>query len=275
MKSAIVGLALISLCLTGAAASGAPITVALTTADGRGADSFVRGGGGIDPVSGLQFRNTNYGDSELAAVKFIRSGIGASGPTIDYNNSFTRDAFLRFDLAGINGTVTAATLTLGVRATENAQAETIAFNIIVDGHAQDAAPGAGGWEESTLTMNNSGLVNAAVPLLQAISGGSVTVPGTAVPNLVTTVQWSHANLVALLNADTNGLVTFVIEGSPSSSPLGVNFWTKENIAGGFIPTLELTYEAIATVAEPTGIALFGFGLAGLGAAMRRRRQDPA
>ena len=256
----------------GLAARGADAAViTLTTADNRGADTFVRGGGGIDPVSGLEFRNTNYGDRETAAAKFIRSGIGGGGPTIDYENSFTRTAFFRFDLGAIGGTITAATLTLGVRSTESGDSVPVVLNTIADGHAQDAAPGDGGWEEFALTMSNSGLVEDAASLIQAVDPVPLTVPGTPGPATGVTVQWSSANLLSLLNADTNGLVTFVVNGAPSTSPRAITFWSRENTAGGPVPTLQLTVEQDGTpLPAPEGLVLFMAGLAGLGVLRRLR-----
>ncbi len=246
--------------------------ITLTTADGNGADSFVRGGFGIDPGSGGTFRSTNYGGSELSAVKFIQSGSGGGGLTIDYDNSFTRAAYFRFDLSGIGGTITGATLSLNLRATELGNSVPIVFNTIADGHAQDAAPGAGGWTESGLTMENSGLLADPAGLIQAINTSGFTVPGTPGPTVGPVIDWTHSGLVPRLNADTNGLVTFVLIGAPLLSGRGVNFWTKENTVGALIPTLSLTVEPDqVAVAAPGTFTLLGLGLLTVGFARWRSR----
>jgi hypothetical protein len=261
--------AALALGLVPAGAGAALIT--LTTADGDGADSFVRGGPGIDPGSGIAFRNTNYGASILSALKFNRSGIGGGGNTIDYENSFTRAAYFRFDIGSIGGTVTAATLSLGIRATELGNPVGIVFNAIADGHAQDGAPGAGGWEENALTMANSGLLTDPAGLIQPIS--NFTVPGTPGPAVGPILNWSHSNLVSQLNDDTNGLVTFVLIGAPVVSGRGANFWTKENLEGALFPTLSLTVEPDqVAVNAPGALSLLGLGLAFV-AVGRRRRKD--
>lgn len=272
MRKTLTAILFSTVCYAGVPASGAPIAVTLTTADGLGADSFVRGSGAADPIAGTPFRETNYGDRDNAAVKFIRSGIGSGSLTINYESSFTRTAYLRFDLSGISGTVTAATLSLGIRATENVSTIPVIFNTLFDGHAQDAAPGVGGWSESGLTMLNSGLLDDPAALLNPINTVAANLPAANVPSTTTIFDWSHPGLVDALNADTNGLITFVINGAPVTNSLGANFWTKENLEGGFIPTLQLTFEAdeVASVAEPGLPVLLGLGLAGLGLIRRRR-----
>jgi len=243
--------------------------ITLTTADGAGADSFVRGGPGIDSGSGVAYRNTNYGGSDLAAIKFIPSGTGGGGLSIDYDNSFTRAAYFRFDIGSIGGTVTGATLSLNLRATELGNNVPIVFNAIVDGHTQDGAPGGGGWEENTLTMANSGLLADPTGLMDVI--GNATVPGTPGPTVGPILNWSHANLVSQLNADTNGLFTFVLIGAPLLSGRGVNFWTKENLEGALFPTLSLTVEP-DQVPAPGAVGLLGLGLGCLVARGRVRRR---
>jgi hypothetical protein len=271
VRLASAGLLFTAIALAGLSASAAPVIVTLTTADGLGADNSVRGGGGTDPDSGLEFRHTNYGGRQVAVLKFIPSGVGGGGPTIDYDNSFTRAAFFRFDLSGIGGTITAATLTLGVRQTELASAVPIGLSTVADGHAQDAAPADGGWEEFGQTMWNSGLLTDEAAMLQAV-GAALTVPSTPGPSTDTVVQWSSAHLLAQINADTNGLVTFVVNGAPVilSGSRGVQFWSKENEDGGPIPTLQLTVEQDEVpLSAPPGAALFALGLAAV--AWRRRK----
>lgn len=248
------------------AATAAVIT--LTTADGDGADSYVRGGPDIDAISGNAYRETNYGSRDISQIKFIPSGLGGGGLSIDYDNSFTRAAYLRFDLSGVTGTIADATLSLNIRATELGNSVPVVLNTIADGHAQDAAPGAGGWQENTLTMLNSGLLTDPSGLLQSV--GSFTVPGTPGPTVGPIVNWTNSNLVPRLNDDTNGLVTFVIIGAPLLSGRGVNFWTKENLEGALIPTLSLTVEDQVALPAPGTAILFCLGAVAIAAGQRRR-----
>lgn len=249
-----------------AVATAAVIT--LTTDDGVGADTYVRGGSTIDSGSGVAYRNTNYGGRDISQIKFVTSGSGSGGLTIDYDNSFTRAAYLRFDMSGISGTITDATLSFNMRATELANTVPVVFNTIADGHAQDADPGAGGWAENALTMANSGLLSDPKGLLDPINSSGFILPSTPGPTIGPVVNWTHSTLVARLNADTNDLVTFVIIGAPELSGRGANFWTKENDEGALIPTLTLTVEDQVAIPSPGTAILFGLCVAGV--FLRRR-----
>jgi len=258
------------ICFVPGPATAALIT--LTTADGDGADSYVRGGSGIDSGSGAAYRVTNYGSRDISQIKFIPAGTGSGGLNIDYDNSFTRAAYLRFDISGVTGPITDATLSFNMRATELGNSVPVVFNTITDGHAQDAAPGAGGWREDTLTMENSGLLTDPTGLIQAINSSGFSLPSTPGPTIGPIVNWTHSNLVPRLNADTNGLVTFVIIGAPLLSGRGANFWTKENLEGTLIPTLSLTVEDQVAITAPGAVFLLCVGAAGIASHRRRTKQ---
>lgn len=181
----------------------------------------------------------------------------------DFDANFTRLAPLRFDLSSVTGTVTAAKLTLGVKLTELDANVTFTLNLLPDGANLDTAPGAGGWDETGITMANSFLAGE-LPLIGA--GGRHTVLG----GIDTIAEFSGNTLRDRIRENTNDLVTFALL-PLFNSPQGIQFFSKENADGGLIPTLELTVidENTASITEPGTLALFGFGLIGLGFARRK------
>ena len=171
---------------------------------------------------------------------------------------------LRFDLSSITGTVTAAKLTLGVKLTELDANVTFSLNFLPDGESLDAAPAAGGWDETGITMANSLL--AGILPLQAVGGRNTVLGGVD-----TMTMFSGNSLRQRVRDDTNDLITFAI--LPFlNSPQGIQFFSKENPDGVLIPTLELTVDDqnSASVSEPGMLALFGLGLVGFLFARRRK-----
>lgn len=260
MNSFAVAAGLISCFWIGAAQA---TLISLTTADGRGADTFLNGGGEVLTSTGLPRRNSNFGTLDRLAVKFFPQG--SNNNDTDFDSNFTRLALLRFDLSSVTGTVTAAKLTLGVKLTELDSNVTFTLNLLPDGAGLDAAPGAGGWDETGITMANSLLANE-LPLIGA--GGRNTVLG----GIDTIAEFSGNTLRDRIREDTNDLVTFALL-PLFNSPQGIQFFSKENGAGVLIPTLELTVadQGPLPVAEPGSLMLFGFGLVGLSLVRKRGR----
>jgi len=236
--------------------------ISLTTADGFGADTFLNGGGEVLGSTGLPRRDSNFGTLDRLVVKF--SPQGSNNNDTDFDSNFTRLALLRFDLSSVTGTVTAAKLTLGVKVTELDANVTFTLNLLPDGANLDAAPNAGGWDETGITMANSFLAGE-LPVIGA--GGRNTVLG----GIDTIAEFSGNTLRTRIREDTNDLVTFALL-PLFNSPQGIQFFSKENADGGLIPTLELTVadQNSTSVVEPGTLALFGFGLSGLCLARRKR-----
>jgi hypothetical protein len=213
--------------LCGGAAHAAQVM--LTTAVGDGADTYVRGG---------TFRAANFGSDPFLVWKTQANTNGDA----NYLDFFSRVTFVRFDLRGVAGTVTRAIVRMQVHTAELPQAPhaTVRLGPLPDGHVRDAAPGAGGWTESTLTLDHV-LADGMIP------------NGSFGANLVTAngqiVEW---DVTSFVQTDTNGLVTFAATGHPglTNTARGGNFWSKENTQGGMPPTLELTIGGGASALTP-------------------------
>lgn len=268
--SVILGLALGAFALSLASPARATL-ITLTTADGLfGADTFLNGGGEILAATGRPRRDSNFGNENRLVVKFTKSGGNSNDLDFDSNN--TRISLLRFDLSSITGTVTAASLKLGVRQTElnadNVPADvSVGLGLLRDATALDAAPTGGGWDETGITMNNSVLANV-FPI--GSFPGAIRVPGVALGTTGATATFDGNAALNSILGDTNDLITFVIL-PQLNSPQGIQFFSKENLEGGLFPTLELEVTGgITPVPLPGTLVLFGSGLVGL-FFMRRRR----
>ena len=237
--------------------------ISLTTADGLGADTFLNGGPEILDSTGLPRRDSNFGALDRLVVKFAPQG--SNNNDTNFDSRFTRLSLLRFDLSSVTGTVTAAKLTLGVKLTELDANVTFSLNLLSDGAGLDAAPGAGGWDETGITMANSLL--AGILPLEGLGGRNTVLGG-----IDTMTMFSGNSLRQRIRDDTNDLITFAI--LPFlNSPQGIQFFSKENPEGVLIPTLELTVDEqnSASVSEPGALALLGLGLVGFALARRRKR----
>lgn len=186
----------------GSMAAAAPFTI--DTADGTGADTYVRLG---QPTN-------NFGTAGGITVK------DAGG------SSTTRKGYIALDVSGISGIVNDATLTLDV-VTNNqggSNPDPKEFTVEVlglrDGHAGE------GWGETAITWNEApanGSNNVVTG--EALRLGTVTVP--AVPP-VTTVTFSDTALRSLLNMDTDGRATIILRRDGGGNGPNLAFAAKEN-----------------------------------------------
>lgn len=235
-------------------------TFTITTADGTGADSAIINTGGSSST-------TNYGGDNNVTIKFLHNIYGITGSAI-----WSQKAYLRFDLdaAGVSAAVDTASLDLDFIAVNNlGQPRQVNVFGLTDGHGDE------NWLENTITWSNAPAndVNSV--------GGAYTTPGTAgvtsdaiflgtydmaAGNGVHSL--SNQNLVDFLNADTNGIVTFILTASGiDAADVNQQIVTKEGVGDpynlGNIPTLNVT-----TIPEPASVALFAAGL--IGTIVRRR-----
>lgn len=194
----------------------------LLTADGNGADTYVRQG---QP-------DNNFG----AVSSFVLKG---------GNASTTRKGYLRFDLSSIDGPITDAILTLTV-ATNNSGGSSPqpgqTFNVDVFGLTNESLDN---WVEGDNGADNSPVDeitygNAPANLSpgnnfdgDALSLGVLNVPGTLVGE---TVTFSSPELLDFLNSDTNGLVTLLMRRQLGGSN-NLAFRSKESDTP---PQLDLT-----------------------------------
>ena len=256
--------------------------ILITTADGLGADTFIKGGADRD----------NTMNSVSAAEITLKSQSTATDAT-------ARKGFLRFDLATLGaGTVTDATLSLVVSINNGggspagpAQTFTVDVFGLNDGYAgvdNGAGTPAGTtdgdvlddndihdefWSESLLDFysapgnnpaNGNGFLTAAVTLL-----GSFTVANTDLAGARVTMGSTPA-LVAFLNADTNGAATFLLRrsGTTAGGNPNLSFRSKEATPGDLTDLPELSMNVVP---EPSTAALLAGGLLALHRGVRRLR----
>ncbi len=178
--------------------------ITLTTADGRGADAAVLGETSAGSV--------NYGGNALLKAQ-------------DYTAESSWLSFLRFDLSGhAPGLFSNAVLRL-TSADEGYGAAGSTFQI----HGLKDSENADNWGETAITYTNA-------PGLAFVGLGSADVApartellGTAVQTMSgVSVCFSNSALVAFLNADSDGLVTFILSGNGVATGMALQWGSKEH-----------------------------------------------
>ncbi len=218
----------------------------ITTADGNGADTYLINDQG--PGTGVAQGGSDF--MELRQLPDVR----------------TRIPYFRFDLSGVTGDLSGATITInGENVNRNRPLAIYGLN--------DGATGGQGenWDESTLLYSDAAGFDPAADGQFAFSSDMTAsriarTAGSAVGPNITELSVDLDNFLA---ADTDGLVTFavileeVVNGSEDFF-----FYTKESLDGntgaplGLEPVLTLP-----NIPEPASAALLGLG----GLAMLRRR----
>jgi hypothetical protein len=236
-----------------ALAASASVAATITTGDGNGADTYV----------------TN--DSQHASTT---THGGETGTAIRHFDGTRRKLmYIRFDLSSIAGSRTGAILTTYF--TGSNRDRTMNVYGLTDSAVDDL------WSEATTNYENApGIVQPAGGGVAYNSGNAtldltkLTLLGTFLTNGGVGDKISNVaalNLDAFLAADTNNLVTFVLDTATSDSSQSFFVATKENVSGAPILPPRLTLPN-AAVPEPAGIA--GLTLA-MACIAHRRRADAA
>jgi len=192
---------------------------------------------------------------------------------------------LRFDLSTMGGPAAGVSLDLTWQRSDSTSTRTLSLWGINDAAADDVA-----WDETAVTYTNApGLNSDGLTIATEITNGNTDldihdIDGSQVTSLIVnqaygpqveaaTYSFTGAALDAFLNADTNGIVTFLITRDTNTSGNQARFMTKEAVTfagGGAVPSggagARLT--GIAAVPEPTTAVI---ALAGFAALLRRRR----
>lgn len=256
-------LVLMTLFLAATAFNAPAAVVTLTTADGDGADSY------IDQNA----PGTNFGN---ATRMFTRTSTAEETDKDKYEA-----IFVRFDISGyVSGSFTgSATLGLVKWRDDESSSDLRIFGL---NEANDTwVEGDGGTDDTPageLTYNNApGIEQDAVfdddmdiDASETTDLGSVSPAGDEGD----VIALSNAAVLNFLNADTDGLVTFIV--ARAADDRGVDdFAAKETTAlatqtgqaGDFAPSLTFDGQPIP---EPGTLALLGLG--GLAGVIRRRRR---
>lgn len=182
--------ALVGAVLAGALLSAQAAPTHITTAQGKGADSSIRGG---------DYANRAFGNLDILRVR----------NTADLRDA--RKTYLRFDLAGLKDakTATGAALNLTIAPAEGSSPADKEWTFRVFG-LRDATESEN-WNETTLSWANA---PAMVPSSsfqtteEALPLGTFILKGKG--NVGETVSFSSPELLNFVKSDTNGVVTLIV-----------------------------------------------------------------
>lgn len=224
--------------------------IMITTADGNGADTFVRDGNAT----------TNFGADQTFVVK----NAGSAGTN--------RVGLLKFDLSTLTFAPTSTTLNLFLTnfPTNSGDPTSISYSVfgINEPNGQENfIEGDGGTNTGTtgeITYNIStaaGISNTGDNTFNEASGTNLGSFSLTNANVGSELTFSSAALNTFITDDTNGIATFAIVAINTSSGTTA-FASKETTVNG------RTAPALTFVPEPTSMSLF---LLGAGLLLVRRR----
>jgi hypothetical protein len=176
-------------------------------------------------------------------------------------NSRVKIPYMRFDLSGVRGDLSGATLSLQTTFNNGNRVRALDVYGLIDNDVNDA------WSEATTSYSNApGFIYTDPDLIAAgnqpsnnftIDPTEMTFLGTITTPAGTGVMTSTTaalNLDAFLAGDTNKQVTFAFTRSVSDSNVDYNFATKENVVvGNIFPTLNLPNAL--PIPEPAAVTL--------------------
>jgi hypothetical protein len=191
-------------------------------------------------------------------------------------NSRVKIPYMRFDLSGIRGDRSGATLSLQTIFNNGNRVRALDVYGLIDNDTNDAwseattsysnAPGFIYVDPDPVTAGNQPSNNITIDPTEMVFLGTITTPGGLG---VMTSTTAALNLDSFLASDTNKLVTLAFTRSVSDSNVDFNFATKENATAGILfPTL--TLPNALEVPEPAS-AIMLFLLFGAVAVKARRR----
>ncbi|MDB5325672.1 MAG: hypothetical protein JWM57_1241 [Phycisphaerales bacterium] len=187
------------------------------------------------------------------------------------DNNADRVPFLRFDTSGAlsGGPLTVASLRLTLGANASPAGLVVQIYGIPDAALNE------NFDATTITFANSGYTTGSGSVIandatdNSVLDSSLTLLGTlAAPTINTTYTFSSADLLTFLNADTNGIASFVlattvITAGGTSTPV---FASSDSVAF----TADQLPALIVDVPEPTAVAALGAIACGLTSRRKRR-----
>lgn len=201
----------------------------ITTDDGLGADARVR----------RSQSTANYGSESFVAVQ-------------NSTTTNARKTYLRFDLSLLGG--------LDVIAAELQLTPTNDFpvgtGLTIDLFGLNNLNSGESWSEAGTT----GITWGNAPANNTGSNTLVTSDATSLGSFVFTsdfedgvpISFSSTAIRDFINADTNGVVTFILTGPQPAGAMNYTFASKENVDGDQFPTLQ-----VSPVPEPSSFLIMG------------------
>jgi len=187
--------------------AGSASAITVTTATGNGADTYLAN----DSQSGI---GTNGPDTTHGAEIRMRAFRQLA-------NTRSKTGYIRFDITGISGDMSGATLTFDATFLKGGT-RTVQVYGLIDGDGDL-------WDESTLTYNTAAgvipnpptpLGNYALDMAEVTLLGTITVPAAGGTYPVTFSSTpTDLPLTSFLDADRNGLVTFLFVGTDNEGEI--------------------------------------------------------